>query len=127
MKMIHKGKFINTDEKGFPTKECTIATDEEDIYLGVNKYTCLIIDKNNVGQYEIIHNCIPYIYKKNENILYGWTYGSDFTNYIDNIYHSIHIDDRCVVGCLPEESKDIDMENEWQEYNDILEAQWDIY
>lgn len=114
--------FVPTDENGFPLTDCT-AKDEvdENIYIGKEKYTCLIIDVHIKGHYEIIHNCIPYIYKENDKILYGWL--DEEGNIIDNLYNSIHLDDRCVIGYTTENIPNID--EDWTTFGLIRDRQWE--
>lgn len=99
--------------------KCTIKDEnEEHIYIGTGTYTFLIIDIDNKGTYEIIGSCTPYIYK-DKKILYGWIYGD---NMVDNLYHSIHLDDRCVIGCTKENILNID--EDWVIFGSIRGSQW---
>lgn len=118
-----KDKFMKTDETGFPVSECTNKTGESSCFEGNRLYTCLVIDTRFPGNYEIVHGCKPYTCRYKEEILFGWTDAND--QFIDNLYHCIHMDNRVVIGCIREEKEKTDIEKEWEEYRFILDSQWE--
>lgn len=119
-----KNLFKKTDDNGFPVNDCINKNKEENIYDGERYYLCLVIDARFPGYFEIMR-LKPYIWKDKEtkSISFGWT--DEHGNIVDNLYKSIHIDDRCVIGCIIDESDDDFLKKEWEEYKNILENQWE--
>ena len=118
-----KTMFRSSNASNFPIQECIVPDEEEkDVYHGTKKYICLTIDADCEGYYEILYQCTPYICKQNDQLYFGWI---DSDNHvIDNLYNSIHIDDRCVIGFLENDRTQDDLHNEWNQYKEILAAQW---
>ena len=119
-----KNLFTKTDEKGFPKENCTKPNSQEkNIFDGEDFYLCLIVDAKSPGYYEILQ-LQPYIFiddKNNEN--FGWT--DKYGNIVDNMYKSIHIDDRCVIGCIIDDTDSNKQKEEWKQYAEILKRQWE--
>ena len=116
--------FTKTDENGFPRDNCTRQNHlENNVFDGTDMYLCLIIDARFPGYYEIMP-LQPYICIDNKNNeLFGWS--DKDGNVVDNLYKSIHIDDRCVIGCIKDDTDNDEREEEWKGYRGILESQWE--
>jgi len=87
---------------GFPESDCTIQDDREpEIFNGNTAYWVLMKDKRFENEFTVM-KLSPYVYRGDDELLYGWTDGQ---NVYDNAENPIHCDDRQVIGIHKEITK----------------------
>lgn len=116
-----KKLFQISDESNFPVTECTEIGKEKGVKIGTSFYTCLIVDADFPGYYEIEHHCTPYIFEDEKGVYFGWLDKNE--RVLDNLYQSIHIDSRCVIGFRKECSEKEQIQKEWKTYKKFLDEQ----
>ena len=73
----------------FPVKECINTNKEQYIFTGDKYYYCLIVNNSDIESVQL-KKLKPYIWKKDNECLYGWL--DKYDNFIDNIKKPIHGD-----------------------------------